>query len=428
MQLLLGHRKLETTVKYYCELEAEEAFRHFDAVLLNLEEPAQQGEALMRKSPHNRRALALENWPDRDRRAWLAAQTNADEDLLAIDKPAVRWRDSSKELFVRYYGIWLAWLDTEGLLDPNVGPGERVTPARLAEFLRAQRKRGSQAKTLVNQAVSLRHMFDALAPSQDWSWTLTIIGRLKTAVVVAKNHSDLPSIKELFDLGVLLMRRAECAQKGSAKQRAVMYRNGLSIAILAARPLMRRQNLATMKIGQHLIKDGPAYRLQFSGDDMKGRRSRGGELPSAFTGWIDRYLETYRPVLFIGKPDNDGAFFISGMGLPIYPHAMSNEIGEITEAFFGRRVTTHEFRHAAASSIAKEDPEHVGIVPSMLGHTQFKTSEQYYIFADEHEAFRRLDRAMSRLMREETGPTGEFCEFRFNPAGVSDLKPAAIPI
>jgi integrase len=38
VQLLLGHRKVETTVSYYVDLEAEEAFRHFDAVLLGLED------------------------------------------------------------------------------------------------------------------------------------------------------------------------------------------------------------------------------------------------------------------------------------------------------------------------------------------------------------------------------------------------------
>lgn len=44
VQRLLGHRKLETTVKYYTEIEAEEAFKHFDAVLLGLEEaPALKG-------------------------------------------------------------------------------------------------------------------------------------------------------------------------------------------------------------------------------------------------------------------------------------------------------------------------------------------------------------------------------------------------
>jgi integrase len=37
VQLLLGHRSRETTIRYYVDLEAEEAFRHFDAVLLGLE-------------------------------------------------------------------------------------------------------------------------------------------------------------------------------------------------------------------------------------------------------------------------------------------------------------------------------------------------------------------------------------------------------
>ena len=39
VQRILGHKKRETTVKYYYELEAEEAFKHFDAVLLKLEDP-----------------------------------------------------------------------------------------------------------------------------------------------------------------------------------------------------------------------------------------------------------------------------------------------------------------------------------------------------------------------------------------------------
>lgn len=38
VQILLQHQKLETTLTYYCDLEAEEAFRHFDATLLGLEQ------------------------------------------------------------------------------------------------------------------------------------------------------------------------------------------------------------------------------------------------------------------------------------------------------------------------------------------------------------------------------------------------------
>jgi integrase len=36
VQLLLGHRRLETTIKYYCDLRAEDAFIHFDQALLKL--------------------------------------------------------------------------------------------------------------------------------------------------------------------------------------------------------------------------------------------------------------------------------------------------------------------------------------------------------------------------------------------------------
>jgi len=44
VQLILGHKKLETTVQYYCELDAEEAFKHFDAVLLGLESDERGGQ------------------------------------------------------------------------------------------------------------------------------------------------------------------------------------------------------------------------------------------------------------------------------------------------------------------------------------------------------------------------------------------------
>jgi integrase/recombinase XerD len=242
-------------------------------------------------------------------------------------------------------------------------------------------------------------MFEALAPSLDSKWMLPAIGKLKTKVTTSKNHSDLPSIKELFEVGLSLMGHVEAGKAGTVKQCAVMYRNGLAIAMLAARPFMRRQNLAMMRIGQNIVEDRPIYRLQFTGDDMKGRGGRGGPLPTALTASIDRYLTVHRPVLLIGKPDIDGTFFISGMGLPIYPHALSHEIGKITEAFLGRRICTHEFRHATGSSIAKEDPEHVGIVPNVLGHSDYRTSEGYYIFADEHAAFVRLDKALEKLAR-----------------------------
>lgn len=360
----------------------------------------------MSGQPFNGRALPVAQWPERDRRAWAEAQAE-DDGLLGVGRPAARWRESSKELHSRCYGIWLAWLKAENLLVADQSPAERVTRSRLVDYLRAERGLGNSARTLVNHAVSLRHMFEALAPSQDWTWMLPLIGKLKTAVKPSVNHSDLPSIRELFELGLVLIRRAEHEKSGTLKQRAVMYRNGLSIAMLAARPLMRRNNLGAIRIGEQLIKEGSVFRLQFSKDEMKGHRSRGGPMPTALTAPIERYIELYRPVLLGRRPDPEGTLFISALGRPIYPHAMSHEIGKVTQAAFGRRITTHEFRHAAASSIAKEDPAHVGIVPSILGHSDYRTSEGYYIFADEYVAFHSLDRAMEKLAEGQEGPDRE---------------------
>jgi integrase/recombinase XerD len=353
----------------------------------------------MRKSSDNRRALAFDDWPERDRNAWIEANKPAGNDLIDSGGVALRWRASSKELFVRYYGIWLAWLRDTGSLDARTAPGERVTQQRVLDYLRAQRALGVSAKTLVNNATSLRQMFQALAPEKDWTWMVSMISKLRGAVVVAKNHSDLPSIRELFELGLGLMRRAEDGPEGSPKQRAIMFRNGLMMAILAARPFMRRENLARIKIGKNLIREGGCYVLMFSGDEMKGKRNRRAVLPDVLATAIDRYIETHRPVLLLGRPEVDRTLFISMMGLPIYPHAMSNEIGDITQAAFGRRICAQEFRHAAASSIAKETPARVETVQPVLGHADFRTSETYYIFADEHAAFVEMDRTLTKLAK-----------------------------
>lgn len=359
----------------------------------------------MRKSPENRRALAVQDWPAQDRLAWQEANNAVDNDFLSVARPALGWRASSKELFVRYYGIWLAWLKQEGMLDPSTKPGDRVTPERIIRYLKAQRARGGSAKTLVNNAVALRQMFQALAPDRDWLWMLPMIRRLKTAVVVVKNHSDLPSIRELFELGRRLMHKADHGPDGSPKQRAIMFRNGLMIAVLAARPLMRRENLARMKIDANLVREGDCYVLRFSDQEMKAGRRGIAELPWVLSHEIDKYIAVYRPILLLGLPEPDRTLFISMMGRPIYPHAMSNEIGDITRAVFGRRVCAHEFRHAAGSSIARETPERVDTVAAVLGHADYRTSERYYIFADENAAFVRLDRALTKFMLDNRTDT-----------------------
>jgi integrase/recombinase XerD len=63
-----------------------------------------------------------------------------------------------------------------------------------------------------------------------------------------------------------------------------------------------------------------------------------------------------------------------------------------TRVWLGQRMNLHSFRPAAATSIAIEDSEHVGIVTTILGHASFKTAERYYNKATALEAARRYQK------------------------------------
>jgi integrase/recombinase XerD len=52
-----------------------------------------------------------------------------------------------------------------------------------------------------------------------------------------------------------------------------------------------------------------------------------------------------------------------------------------TEEELGIRLNPHLFRDALATGVATEDPEHIGMVPRLLGHADPRTAERHYIHA-----------------------------------------------
>ena len=69
--------------------------------------------------------------------------------------------------------------------------------------------------------------------------------------------------------------------------------------------------------------------------------------------------------------------------------AIYEQVRNLTRAKFGRGLGPHMFRDCAATSVATEDPEHVLIVPSLLGHSSPQTSQQYYDHAQSNHAVSR---------------------------------------
>ena len=63
-----------------------------------------------------------------------------------------------------------------------------------------------------------------------------------------------------MELGVKLMRGAEQGVHNDARKNACVYRDGLQIALLAMRPL-RRKNFAEMGLQHHLMRVGEGWRI-----------------------------------------------------------------------------------------------------------------------------------------------------------------------
>jgi site-specific recombinase XerD len=207
---------------------------------------------------------------------------------------------------------------------------------------------------------------------------------------VTDKRGRIVSSRDLYDLGIELMQAAEA--RSTLLKAAGAYRDGLMIALLAARPV-RRRNLASIEIDRQLTRKGDCYWLCFSADKVKTHRALEFPLPRALTGPMETYLSQYRPYLAARtgrwKDEPGKALWVSGDGSKLKAGRAHQRICNRTQERFGHSINPHLFRDAAATSIAIEDPEHVGIVLAILGHSTIRTSQTYYNQATSIDVARR---------------------------------------
>ena len=154
----------------------------------------------------------------------------------------------------------------------------------------------------------------------------------------------------------------------SPRRRAAAYRDGLLIAFLAYRPV-RLKNLASMRFGRHLTKVGS--RWHFADDETKSHILYAAAVPLTLAPRISGILDLHRAVLMRGEqganipgappltPELD-AVWVSEHGFQLKSDTLAGIIVERTGAAFGRSVSPHLFRDCAATSIAVDNPKHVG--------------------------------------------------------------------
>jgi integrase len=185
------------------------------------------------------------------------------------------------------------------------------------------------------------------------------------------------------------------------------------IAMLSYRPV-RLKNFAGMRLGRHVRKVGGNWHILLAADEVKPGVPYQAIVPSALLPKLERYLSVHRPILLRGtrvrdptntkvcereKPNhlNLDAVWVSELGTQLDPHALACRIVRHTKAAFGRSISPHLFRDAVATSIAVDNPKHIGDASLVLGHAGHRTTQKHYNHARSLEASRRLATTLAGL-------------------------------
>lgn len=328
-------------------------------------------------------------WPETDQVLWFQARQPAGYfdsrgDLHGVPLERLRVLEAA-------YGRWIAFLNDYDDGSPPYSGIDRFGQEETRAYLQ---QLAIYFAPCTVRAYLMDLVFLARTFNPDGAYrNLEVIYRY--ACRMAKPETSLAKfivpVADLHRLGLDLMASSE--QIGTEYGRLISYRDGLMIALLAACPV-RIKNFASIEIGNHLLEAGDGFTLVFPGSETKNRRPLELPVSASLVKSIKAYMRDHRLQLI--NRDHEywlapevKALWISDQGKPISVAQVRERIKMRTQSRFGFAINPHSFRHIAATSIASQDPEHVGIIRPVLGHASLRSGETFYNRASSLQASRR---------------------------------------
>ena len=298
----------------------------------------------------------VESWPIADRVAW--------EDAC---RPSVRLRRGgiashmrrvTQNDLAKRYGLFLDSLLRSGRLDEKACAGAQVTPNSVDAYVTELKSRVSSV-TVYGSIQKLRRIVQLISPDRDLDWLIGIERELLSEMRSRPKWDRVVHADVLSDAGRTLMSEAEIAKRPKLT-RARMFRDGLTIALLAYCPI-RLKNFAALEIGRSFVNVDGTWWVVLTATETKEKREDERPVSEELIPSIERYLDVYRPILARSNTRSN-ALWMAMDGKPMSYATVGELITETTRMTVDVPVSPHLFRTAGVTTLATRagDKPHAG--------------------------------------------------------------------
>ena len=157
------------------------------------------------------------------------------------------------------------------------------------------------------------------------------------------------------------------------------------MALLAHCPI-RVKNFATLELGRTFRQVQDSWWIALPASSTKTKRLDERRVPEILNGALDLYLNQSRPFLIGPNAPTDFLWISSRTGGRYTTKNLGTLISKITYRTLGVDVSPHLFRTAAATTAAMYGGATPHLASAVLGHTDPRLTDEYYIRTTSIEA------------------------------------------
>jgi integrase/recombinase XerD len=330
--------------------------------------------------------LPRHQWPEADIEAFRKGYLEGDP-FDGGGGGGSHWTKGTRLYVETAYRRWLGFLDCQDPSSLALCSEDRIDRSRVRSFIEHLQQEVRSTTVCLN-VEGLLAAAQMIAPERDWRWLKRVVRGLAAQAKPEDRFNRLVAPYHTLNLGLHLMDACGDDDCDPVAANLIRYRDGMMIALLSLWPI-RRRSLTCLTLSHLRRLDDTRFVIALRPEDTKSKRQENFVTPDLLSDYLHRYLAAVRPrLLGIKKCD---ALWVSCRGTPLSSSAIYNIVRDHVAREFGREMGLHDFRRAAATFIATDQPEKVGLIPGVLQHASPDVGEKHYNLARSTEASRRFN-------------------------------------